>query len=78
MNKKEKKTSSLVSAPEIASRLGIGVSTARKMIKSGQWGSPVSLTPLGARRHWRVKRFEFESYLNNITTKQEVVDFEAT
>jgi hypothetical protein len=60
MDKKRQLNSKLISAVEISNRIGIGISTARKMMKCGKWGQPIPLCSVGSRRHWRVKRSEFE------------------
>jgi DNA-binding transcriptional regulator LsrR (DeoR family) len=64
MTKKAKAFQKLVSAPEIASALGISSSCARRMISSGMIGNVVALNCSGHRRHLRVRRSDFEAYVS--------------
>ena len=72
MRKKREVQTHLISAVEIADRIGIGISTARKMLKSGKWGPPICLASIGARRHFRVKRSEFETWEASVTPQSEI------
>jgi excisionase family DNA binding protein len=72
MHKKRQFQNNLISAVEIADRIGIGISTARKMLKSGKWGPPICLASIGSRRHFRVKRSEFDTWMSSLDARPDV------
>ena len=59
----EKKCKELLSSADVARQLGICNESARKMLISGRFGHPIQLASTGSRIHWRVKRVDFQAFL---------------
>lgn len=58
-----RKNDSIVSSMEISEKLHISIVTAQKMIRNGEFGSPINLNRTGRRKHIRIRREDFNAYL---------------